>query len=97
MGMHELEEALLAVLGCISGNMKHGVPESPEAVDMCILYLLRESTLQNKGPLSTHEEKQCFNGRRGKAENIKNKTSSQAVNHNPKPKRGSDAKNRFIF
>lgn len=88
MGVHELEEALLAALGRISGNMKHVVPESPEAVDVCILYLLRENMLQNKGSLSIHEEKQCFNDRRGKAESIKYKTSSQEVNLNPKPKRG---------
>lgn len=50
---------LLAALGCISGTMKHDVPESPEAVDVCILYLLRENTLQNKGPLSIHEEKEA--------------------------------------
>lgn len=75
------------MLGCISGNMKHDVPESPEAVDVCILYLLRENTLQNKGPLSIHEEKQCFNGRRGKAENIKNKASGQEGNLKPKPKK----------
>lgn len=102
MGVHELEEALLAALGRILGNMKHGVPESPEAVDVCILYLLRQNMLQNKGPLSIHEERQCFNDRRGKAESIKYKTSSQEVNLNPKPKkwgsnRGRHSKNRFLF
>ena len=77
----------LAALRCISGNVKHNVPESPEAVDVCILYLLRENTLQNKGPLPIHEEKQCFNGRRGEAENIKNKASGQEGNLKPKPKK----------